>query len=122
MNLGQAYWLAIVLLLKKSGVRTPLAARIADYVRESVRTVAHNLGWDWPFDPFAGALETQHKWGIEIGDMRCLRITTTASPSHGGRLFRFPWADIKTKKEIKNPMPTVILSIDLARLAQLLRD
>src|SRR4051794_14022351 len=51
---AQAYWLAIVLKLKGSGVRAPLAARIADYAREAVRTVGRGLNWDPGFAPFDG--------------------------------------------------------------------
>ena len=48
---GQAFWFGMVLKLKAVGIKTPLAAKIADYAARSVQTTTQNLGCEWPFLP-----------------------------------------------------------------------
>src|SRR5437764_1096762 len=49
LNVPQAFWLGIVLKLKQSGVRAPIAGRVADFAMEGLRGVAQNLNWEWTF-------------------------------------------------------------------------
>src|SRR5262249_37301211 len=72
---AQAVWLGIVLRLKACGLTTRAAARVAARA-ERVRGMTRNLGWDWPFAPFDGALETDRRWYLEVGDVRLVRFVT----------------------------------------------
>ena len=121
---AQAFWLGIVLMLKQSGVQTPLAGKIADFAREAVRTVTQNLNWEYSFHPFLGRFETEHQWFVDIGDLKYVRLATTANPSHDG-LYEFPWSDIVTHRQAKGGKgirPVVILRLDLSSLAQRFQD
>src|SRR5262245_45198368 len=71
---AQAFWLGIVLMLKRSGVKTPLAGQIANFAREAVRSVAQSLNWEGTFEPFLGRFETQHQWFVDIGDLSYVRL------------------------------------------------
>jgi hypothetical protein len=120
LNAGQAFWLGLVLVLKQAGVTAPLAREIADYCRMHHRGVAQHEGWDWNFQPFSGKLQTEELWLVEIADGRYMRLATTANPSHQG-LYRFPWSEIGKNKAIENVKPVTIITVDLSRLADLLR-
>src|SRR5438552_510689 len=81
---AQCFWLAIVLKLKASGVRAALAAQIADFAREAVRTVSRWLGWDPKFSPFDGDLETKYQWFVDVGDLQYISLVTDSEPTHRG--------------------------------------
>src|SRR3954468_11669797 len=117
---AQAFWLAIVLKLKDSAVKTPLAARIADFAREAVRSVGRQMGWDPGFAPFDGHLATEHRWYVDVGDLGFIRLVTDACPSRAG-LYEFDWAPLDRPRE-PAPLaaPAVIVRVDLARVARLL--
>jgi hypothetical protein len=66
---SQAFWMGVVLKLKKSGVKTPLAGKIADFARDAVRGVTQNANWEWTFEPFLGRFETSNQWFMDIGDL-----------------------------------------------------
>lgn len=119
LNSGQAFWLGIVLKLKESGVRAPLAGQIADYAEESVRTITQGLNWEPSFQPFEGWLETAKQWFVDVGDLRYIRIVTDANPSQRDP-YDFKWSVIGTRK-VAPVTPVVILRLDLARMALLLR-
>lgn len=116
---AQAFWLGIALKLKESGVKAPLAGQIADYAEEAVRTVTRGLNWEWTFQPFEGKLETHQQWFVEVGDLRYIRIVTDTNPSHRG-LYEFKWSEIGRRKNAE-VTPVVILRLDLAQMARLLR-
>jgi hypothetical protein len=116
---AQAFWLGIVLKLKESGVRAPLAGQIADYAEESVRTISQGLSWEPGFQPFEGWLETERQWFVDVGDLHYIRIVTDANPSRRG-LYDFDWSEIGKRKRAE-VTPVVILRLDLARMARLLR-
>lgn len=116
----QAFWLGIVLKLKESGVKTPLAGQIADFARDGVRGVAGNLNWEHGFNPFLGRFETANRWYVDIGDVTYVRIATTANPSHDG-LYEFPWSVIGKRQTDEHAAPVVIIRLDIARLAAMLR-
>jgi hypothetical protein len=118
---AQAFWLGIVLMLKQSGVKTPMAGEIADFARQTVREVTQNLNWGGTFEPFLGRLETENQWCVDIGDLKYLRLVTTANPSHQG-LYEFPWSEIgKPNKKADGATPAVTIRVDLTCLARLLR-
>src|SRR3954452_17783240 len=77
---AQAFWLGIVLKLKQSAVKTPLAARIADFARLAVRSVSQNLAWDPRFSPFDGGLATEGRWYVDVGDLAYIRLATDTNP------------------------------------------
>ena len=119
---AQAFWLAIVLRLKASGVQAPLAARIADYAREVVRIVARQFAWDLEFAPFDGGLATSRRWVVEVGDLRYIRLLTDADPDMPGQVHEFPWTEIGPGANAPLDVePTVSIRVDLARIAALLR-
>jgi hypothetical protein len=45
---GHAFWLAIVLKLKQTGLKTAPATDVADFANRGLRSVAQNLSWDRP--------------------------------------------------------------------------
>jgi hypothetical protein len=116
---AQAVWLGIVLKLKACGVRTGKAARIAAFA-DGVKGPARTLGWDWPFSPFDGAFQTEHRWLIEVGDMRFVRFLTDANPSREG-LDPLPWVELDSRRPAPQAAPIVSLQIDLSALARLLQ-
>lgn len=117
----QAFWLAIVLKLRHVGLRTPLAAKAADYATEGLRTVTQNLSWDWRFLPMKGWFDTEHQYYIDIGDLKFIRLLTDACPSKEG-LYEFDWHPVEGKqKPVPNERPFVILRVDLVRIAEVLK-
>ena len=119
---AQAFWLGIVLMLKQSGVQTPMAGKIADFARDAVRSVTQNLNWEFTFEPFLGRFETEQQWFVDIGDLRYVRLATTANPSHDGLYEFLPWSDMVKRRPVKGIRPVVILRLDLSSLAQRFRD
>lgn len=118
LDATQSFWLAIVLMLKRNGVRVPDAERIADLSRHAVRGVTQNANWEWTFEPFLGRFETENEWYLDIGDLQYVRVVTTANPSVSG-LYAFPWTVLATRKSMKNAAPIVTLRLDLSALARL---
>lgn len=119
LDAAQSFWLAIVLMLKRNGVRVPDAQRIADLARHGLRGTTQNLNWEHPFDPFQGRFETTNQWYLDIGDLQYIRVVTTANPSFDG-LFAFPWTDIATRKPAASATPIVTLRLDLSGLARMM--
>jgi hypothetical protein len=117
----QAFWLGMVLRLKQSGVKTPLAAQMADFARSAMQGIAQ-LNWEYTFSPFNGRLETCNQWWVEVGDLRYIRLATTACPTREGSIHNFGWFPLKGKRKRANVTPVVTIRVDLAELARLLRD
>ena len=46
LRIEQAYWLAIVLKLRESGIKTQAAAELADYAKRGLSKVGVTMGWD----------------------------------------------------------------------------
>jgi hypothetical protein len=118
LTAGQAYWLALTLMLKQSGVQAPAAAQVTAYAEETVKMVARNLNWDPWFNPFQGRLETEKSWFVEVADMKFIRIVVFPDPS--GRRPEFPWSPLGVRRNVTGVEPVVMIRIDLARLARLL--
>ena len=118
---AQAFWLGIVLKLKQSAVKTPLAAQIADFAKEAVRAVTQNLNWESRFSPFDGKLETESRWYVDVGDLTYIRLATDTNPSVQG-LYEFPWRYVDRREEAKGVVPAVLIRVDLARIARLICD
>jgi len=116
----QAFWLALLLILKVNGLRAPLAAQIAEDLRISVRTITGNLNWDGTFNPFLGKFETQFEWFADIAALRFVRLVTSSNPSRRG-LFELPWTEIGTRKS-SDMRPLTFIRIDLTGLAHKLKD
>lgn len=117
----QAFWLAIVLKLKNIGLKTPLAARAADYASDGLRSVTQNLSWDWHFLPQKGWFDTDHQYYIDIGDLKFIRLLTDACPSKKG-LYEFDWHPVEgARKPVPNVRPFVILRVDLVCIAEVLK-
>src|SRR4051812_21388691 len=108
---AQAFWLGIVLKLKQSAVRAPLAARIADFAKEAVRTVTQNLNWEHPFSPFDGKLETINRWYVDVGDLTYIRLVTDTNPSVQG-LHEFSWRHVDRNEAADGVVPAVIVRVD----------
>jgi len=117
LDAAQSYWLAIVLMLKRNGVRVPDAQRVADFAREGICGITQNLNWEYTFEPFRGRLETENQWYLDIGDLQYIRVVTTANPSFQG-LYAFPWVVVATQKPAENAAPIVTLRLDLTALAR----
>lgn len=112
----QAFWLAIVLKCKAAGIKPKLATEIANWSRR-VSGYAQNLGWDWQFSPFLGNFATDKQWYLDVGDARFVRIVTDASPGNRGLRDESEWVNMKTRKLQPDAEPTVVVRIDLSRLA-----
>ena len=113
----QAFWLGMVLKLKESGLKTPLAARIADYAGGAIRTTTQNLGWDWRFLPRVGRFDTEHQYYVEVADLTYIRLVTNACPSQSD-LYYFDWCKIKKLgAPVKDVRPCVLITLDLALIA-----
>lgn len=113
----QAFWLGLVLKLKQSGLKTPLAVQIANYADGAVRTVAQNLGWDYLFFPRGGRFETEHQYFIEVGDFQYIRLVTDACPSQQD-FYMFDWHRIaEPGVPVKGVRPCVMLRLDMAQIA-----
>jgi hypothetical protein len=117
---AQAFWLGIVLRLKLAAVQTPLAARVADFAARAVRAVSRNANWDPRFAPFAGDLETQYRWYVDVGDLRYIRLVTDSCPSWDG-LYEFPWLHVDRPEEAPGAAPAVLIRVDLGLIARRLR-
>lgn len=118
---AQAFWLGIVLKLKASGVQAPVAGQVAEFVREGVQGIARHLSWDPGFHPFAGRMDSDHRWYVDVGDLTYLRMVTDANPSGGDRLEEFPWVKLGTRQQVTAD-PVVVLRVNIARLAVLLKS
>jgi hypothetical protein len=118
---GQAFWLGMVLRLKATGIKTRLAAQIADYAAQSVQTVTQSLGWESSFLPSQGRLKTDHRYLVEIADLTFVRFGSDASPSSGGKLEWFDWHGV-TKPGIKvaNVRPYVTIRLHVAEICRAL--
>jgi hypothetical protein len=115
----QAFWLAIVLVLKQNGVKVPVAGRVADFAKRGVKGVARSANWEYSFDPFAGKFDTDNGWWVEVGDLKYIRLVTTANPSVDGP-FEFDWIKLSDNSAATDADPIVTVRLDLTRLARLL--
>ena len=114
---GHAFWLAIVLKLKQTGLRTALAAEVADIANKVVRAAAQNFGWDPQFWPAGGYFVTKHRYFLDIGDLEFVQLTTDCYPSKVG-LYECGWGPIKGRTTAPLKIrPFVNLRVDLARIA-----
>lgn len=113
----QAYWLAIVLVLKRNGVRTPLAGEIATFTREAVRYYTQNLGWEHGFQPFRGQFDTRYEWYVELGDLQYIRIRTSAE-TYGDEQTATEWFPTGMRQKATEVSPLVVLRLDLGALAR----
>ena len=114
---GQAFWLVMVLKLKAVGIKTPVAADIADRAKEMSRAVTQSLNWEWTFDPWFGKFKTQNRHSVEVGDLTLIRYVTDAKP--GGGLEVSPWVTLGRRRfEVKDAEPFVIIQLDLSQIAR----
>jgi hypothetical protein len=122
----QAFWLALVVLVKRSGVKTPVAAQIADCAVESLRNVTQAFAWDPGFSLSSGRFSTEHQYFVEIADSKYVRLVTSACPSR--ELTESPWFPLRGLKErwkAGKPYttaftPTVVLRVNETEIARLL--
>jgi hypothetical protein len=117
-----AFWLAIVVKLKQAGMKMPLAAQIADVVKQGMLRMSQNLSWDPTFLPMRGWFETDHQHFVDIGDLEFIRLVTDANPSHEG-LYEFPWQPIARRGIFDTEFrPFVVHLIDITHIASLLAE
>ncbi|REJ97680.1 MAG: hypothetical protein DWQ35_01390 [Planctomycetota bacterium] len=118
---AQAFWLAIVLVLKENGVKTPMAGKLADHAARAIPGIAANASWEWHYNPFQGRIDTEFEWYLDIGDSKYVRIATTANPSVDG-VFEFEWSKIGRFGTVREVDPLVVIRLDIARLGRLLKE
>lgn len=121
LHAGQAFWLGIVLKLKAVGLRTKAATDIAEWATR-VKGMTKNLVWDHGFSPFDGALESEHRWYLDVGDLRYVRFATDANPSKHDIVHEETWVDGKSRRLAPTAAPVVWIRVDLTALARLLRE
>ena len=120
---GQAFWLGMVLRLKATGIKTPLAATIADYAARSVQTVTQNLGWEYSFLPSHGRLATQNNYWVEVADLKFIRFGTNAGPSRAGKPGWFDWHAVKKLGvPVSNVQPFVVIWLDISQICRRLDE
>jgi hypothetical protein len=119
LNAGQAVRLGLVLKLKVCGLKSPHAARIAA-AAERIKGLTKNRVWDWQFSPFDGALNTEHRWYLEVGDGKYVRWVTDAHPDVVG-LYEFPWSNMRQRQPSPSAAPVVCVRVDISALARLLQ-
>lgn len=116
---GQAFWLGMVLRLKATGIKTPLAAQIADYAARSVQTVTQNLGWEWTYLPSHGRLKTDRRYLVEIADLKFIRFGSDANPGSRGKLEWWDWHAVsKPGIKVANVRPYVTICLDVAEICR----
>ena len=115
----QAFWLAIVLQLKKNGMKTSAAVKVADIASEGVRLASPNLTGDWIFSPLAGWFGTDRQYYLDVGDFKYVRLVTDAKRSVTG-LREFPWQSVRGPKQFPDFRPFVTMRLDLTYLASAL--
>jgi len=121
-NAAQVFWIGMVLVLKKEGIKTAQAAAIADYAWGSLRTVAQSLSWDPGFSPHHGRLRTRHQYVVEVAGGKHMRFGTSADPSGGGRTRYFDWHTVhKPGRPQHDIRPFVSVRLDLTRIAETVR-
>jgi hypothetical protein len=126
----QAFWLALVVLVKRSGVKTPMAAQIADCAVESLRNATQAVGWDPGFSLSSGRLATEYQYDVEIADAKYMRLVTNARPSSNREVIASPWFPLRRLKErwksgqphTTTFTPTVVLRVNETEIARLLRQ
>lgn len=119
---SQAFWLAMILMLKADGINTALAAQIADYAWIALRTTTQNLGWEPSFLPHLGRLDTKHQYFVEIAARKYIRFGTTSEPLSGGKIKYFDWhAFTNLGRPVKDLQPCVKIHLDLTAIAALLK-
>lgn len=108
----------IVLKLKAVGIRTPLAAEIADRAEDMLRGVTQRQNWEWTFDPAMGRFRTENRYLIEVGDLALMRLVTDAN-TFGKGLLPLPWLTLgPSRVVVKDAEPFVIVQIDLALIGR----
>jgi hypothetical protein len=121
LRIEQAYWLAIVLKLRETGIKTESAASLADYAKRGLSKVGVTMGWDKNFQPFKGKLNTDKNWYVDIGDRVFFRIVTDAGPTQKRALHAFDWTLGNSTQPLPDVAPIAIIRIDLTRLAYILK-
>lgn len=117
----QAFWLAMVLVLKENGINAPLAGEIARHAQRAIPGAAANASWDPFFNPWQGRFDTQHEWYFDIGDLRYMRLATTAYPSSEG-LHEAMWSTIaRSPRPAREAKPLVVIRVDIAQLGRRLQ-
>jgi hypothetical protein len=116
-NPGQAFWLAIVVKLKQTGLKTRLASEIAESTLDGLHNVTQIRKWDPGFLPHNGRFQTVHRYYMDIADLTFIRLVTDANPNHKG-LYEFDWSTIQHRTNVGRDLaPFVILRIDLKQIA-----
>ncbi|PQO36386.1 hypothetical protein DTL21_10845 [Bremerella cremea] len=125
-----ALWLGIVLKLKQVGIRTPLAAMVAERAVEGMTIFAQLYGWDYGLFPFKGRLDADQNYFMDIGDLTCIRFVFDVFPT--GRVSRdfrirmrarryLGWQPVDGSRcPVQDFEPFVTLRVDLLRIIKLL--
>lgn len=115
----QAFWLGLVLKLKEAGVKTPVAARTADYAVQALRTVSQNLAYDSQFSLDRGQLVTPHQHFLDVAEFKYVRYGTDSEPSRQGQLMHFDWHALKAPgKPLPGLRPCIALRLDLSEIGR----
>lgn len=116
-NHRQAVWMAIVLMLKAAGIKTRLAADVANWA-ERFKGYARDPEFDLKLSPFDGAIAAFKGWFLDVGDARCVRIMTDTDPARSGIVDISGWVNLKTKKLTKKFNPVVLVRVDLSQVVR----
>ena len=113
----QAFWLAMVLKLKSAGIRTPLAAEIANHAD---RRLCDLFGerWDWSLLKGSERLNSDDRRYVDVGDHRLMRfIPLDLLPGPPPRLEN-GWYPIGRGQHNDLPHPWVIIRLDVSKIAR----
>lgn len=119
LTLDQAFWLGIVLKLKETGLKAPMAEKIARQTAKIFAKVDTRRP-DSGFAPFEGRLLASLDWYVEMTEMRVLRLVAEAKDSREPR-FVGHWLaldDVTTAGALDS---SVSVRVNLTRIARLLQ-
>ena len=109
--------------LKLTGLRTSLAAEIADFALVELRRINVDRDWETTLDLHEGVFRTEHQYYLDVGDYKQVRLATNANPTSGGRLEELPGGAIHAPRKSCGPrFPLVCVRVDLTKLARSLEE
>jgi len=133
-DLGQCYWLALLLTLKGNSLSLAKAAACTRFARKGFEVLKDFTQRD-EFRPFEGKFIAEYQWFLEVADGQHARIVSDAEPDEaelddqslihvGPILHNYPWIPLaqncRLAGKIKDIQPLVLLRVDLVALAGLL--
>lgn len=123
LDVHQTFWLAMVVVLKQSGLKTPLAGAIAGEVMyrlviASLPRRSRKYEFDWSGE--TGGSTDEARWYAEVGDLVAVRLVVQPP---GQPHLTTEWETLRDRRQrVPTSEPLVTIRVDLTTLASILRD